>query len=320
MTGGSFIISLDFELFWGVRDKRSKENYSDVIVKVWDVIPKMLELFNKYEITATFATVGFLFAEELEDLLKYKPDKLPDYVDANLSPYTKYISRDSFLDKRLHFAKSLIEQIIEHKHEIATHTFSHYYCLEKGQTLSAFEADLEAAAQISYPMNYHSIVFPRNQYNAKSLQVCHKQGIVAFRGNEKSWVYATEAQSEEGLFKRAVRLMDSYMNLTGHHLFVPEKIEGLVNVPASRFLRPYSRSMSWLEPIKLNRIKNSMTEAARQEKSYHLWWHPHNFGLNTDENFRNLERVAKHYKKLNENYGWRNASMREVAQIHFTNE
>ena len=31
------------------------------------------------------------------------------------------------------------------KHEIATHTFFHYYCLEKAQTQAEFAADLQAA-------------------------------------------------------------------------------------------------------------------------------------------------------------------------------
>ena len=55
---GLFIISLDFELLWGVRDKRTKETYGQNILGVQEVIPQLLDLFDKYDITATFATVG----------------------------------------------------------------------------------------------------------------------------------------------------------------------------------------------------------------------------------------------------------------------
>jgi len=34
-----------------------------------------------------------------------------------------------------------------------------------------------------------------------------------------------------------------------------------------------------------------MKFAAENNCIYHLWWHPHNFGNNKNENLQNLERV-----------------------------
>ena len=61
MKNGKFIISLDFELMWGVHDIETIHSYGDTIIGTRKVLDKMLISFNKYNIRATFATVGFLF-------------------------------------------------------------------------------------------------------------------------------------------------------------------------------------------------------------------------------------------------------------------
>src|SRR2546426_12614664 len=57
----TFIISLDFELFWGVRDVTTLDRYGANLRGVRDAIPAMLRLFSERGIRATWATVGFLF-------------------------------------------------------------------------------------------------------------------------------------------------------------------------------------------------------------------------------------------------------------------
>src|SRR5690606_15080016 len=116
-----------------------------------------------------------------------------------------------------------------------------------------------------------SIVFPRNQYNPEYIKVCLEEGITSYRGNENSWIYKPAATGDEGMFKRAFRLLDSYINISGHHTYKIErpKHNQLVNIPSSRFLRPYSPGLKWFEPLKLQRIKRSMTHAARENEMFH---------------------------------------------------
>ena len=47
-SGGQFVISLDFELFWGVRDKRRIEDYASALEKVHALVPEMLAMFREY--------------------------------------------------------------------------------------------------------------------------------------------------------------------------------------------------------------------------------------------------------------------------------
>lgn len=317
MKNSLLIISLDFELMWGVRDKRTISNYGKNILGVRKVIPGLLQLFNKYQVQATFATVGFLFAKNKKELTSYIPASLPQYNSPLLSPYDYIatIGEDEASDP-YHYGASLIEQIIESgQHEIATHTFSHFYCME-GASLQSFKSDLKAAQDIAYINNVtlNSIVFPRNQYTPQHIEICSHMGLIAYRGNETGNIYKPAANLEQKkLISRASRLLDTYVNISGHNTFNVEKISAIVNLPASKFLRPYSTSMKVLDALKLQRIKNSMTYAARNNEAYHLWWHPHNFGTHTLENLSFLEQVLKHYLLLQQKYGMQSVTMQQGA-------
>jgi peptidoglycan/xylan/chitin deacetylase (PgdA/CDA1 family) len=318
---GNFIISLDFEIYWGVWDVVEFNKYKNNLLGVRQVIPRLLNVFNKYEINATFATVGFLFFKNRQELEEGLPIEKPSYTNPKISPYDNHfieVGKDES-DDPFHFAPSLIELIRTSGQEIACHTFCHYYCLETGQTVEAFAEDLKAAKKIAEKrgIELKSLVFPRNQFNEKYLQVCKDEGFTSFRGNETSWIYHAHVHERETMIRRVSRWLDAYVNLTGHHCFVIEKDKGLpINIPASRFLRPYSKKFSLLDWIKLNRIKSGMTHAAKNGLNYHLWWHPHNFGINLEKNISFLEKILLHYKVLSGKYDFHSRSMKQVAELN----
>ena len=321
MKRGNFVISLDFEIYWGVRDVLHLDQYKNHLLGVRQVIPGLLQLFARFDIHATFATVGFLFFSNKEELLQGLPPLKPGYTDKHLSPYEGHFdevgkneSEDPF-----HFAPSLIRMIKDSGQEIGCQTFSHYYCLESGQTVEEFRDDLDAAKKIAAKSDVElkSFVFPRNQYNEDYLNVCMEGGISSFRGNESSWLYKAKNGESETALRRAIRLMDAYMNLSGHHCSDPAKLrlKGLCNIPASRFLRPYSKKMAFLDSLRLKRIANSMTHAAKHGLTYHLWWHPHNFGINLQQNLAFLEQILDHYQELCKKYAFRSVSMQQLADL-----
>src|SRR5204863_1899467 len=90
--------------------------------------------------------------------------------------------------------------------EIGTHTFSHFYCLEEGQTPEQFEADIGAAVSVAQRqgVDLKSIVFPRNQYAAEHLAIAERAGLKTFRGNERSWLYRPSRTSAQSSFRRAI--------------------------------------------------------------------------------------------------------------------
>jgi Polysaccharide deacetylase len=313
---GILVISLDFELFWGVRDNRSIEDYQENILGVRFAIPQILDLFDKYNIHATWATVGFLCFDQKTELVAALPQEKPRYINDNLSPY-KHIESIGNNEKEdlFHYGYSLLQTIANYQNqEIGTHTFSHYYCLELGQSLKDFRSDLQATKQAFDRNNWRleSLVFPRNQFNNSYLDECKSFGIKAYRGNESAWFYSATSKEDESLLRRGVRLLDAYINISGHNCYsITESLP--LNIPSSRFLRPYSSRLKVLESLRSHRILSAMTQAAKQGLIYHLWWHPHNFGTNLEENLRFLQKILEHYQHLQNTYSMESLNMGEVA-------
>lgn len=296
MGKGIFTISLDFELFWGVRDHRSLENYGQNIARVHEVVPALLNLFKRYDVHCTWATVGFLFHANKEELMEKWPAVLPDYAHKEYDPYP-YLQANP-LEEKYHFAPHLIRLINETPgQELGTHTYCHFYTLEKDTTPEQFRADLVKAIEVAHEkgMPLRSIIFPRNQYGPVHISICEELGIKVFRGNESAAAYRPLSREEENQFRRAIRLADAYINLTGHHIHDLPKPAPIINVPASRFLRPWSPTLSFIDSLRFNRIRKSLHQAARYGKIFHLWWHPHNFGSYTGENLQFLERILMEY-------------------------
>jgi peptidoglycan/xylan/chitin deacetylase (PgdA/CDA1 family) len=319
MQKGKFVISLDFEIYWGVHDAVTLSDYKENLLGVRKVIPKLLELFSQYQIHATFATVGFLFFNNKKDLLNNLPASKPQYLNKKVSPYAEKINAagENETEDPLRFGLSLVNQIKDAGQEIASHTFSHFYCMEPGQTLQDFKEDLVAAKSIAAKngIELKSIVFPRNQYNNDYLNICKEEGFTSFRGNEKSKLFSSETYGKGMYFRRPFRLADSYFNLSGHNCYSDDEMKEniLINIPSSRFLRPHSKRLFFLEKYKLKRITNSMTYAAKNGLTFHLWWHPHNFGINILENFSFLEKILIHYQHLKEKYDFESMNMSSLA-------
>ncbi len=249
------------------------------------------------------------------------PEVKPNYSNSILSPYLDILKvGKSEEDDPYHFGKSLITLILKYpKQELASHTFSHYYCLESGQTANDFKCDLNTAISVANRIGVHlrSIVFPRNQINNEYIPLCKQAGFTSYRGNEVSWIYNKKKEEEESMLKRGARLLDAYLNLSGHNCYELKNIATSFpyNIPASRFLRPVSNSFKIFEDLRVKRIKAAMTYAAKYKKVFHLWWHPHNFGGNLPDNMLFLDEILAHFKQLQNDYGMVSRSMGEIADF-----
>lgn len=317
---GNFIISLDFELFWGVSENKTIKNYGLNISNTHDVVNKLLNLFSKYNIEATWATVGFLFFKEMKSLndfiCKNKIKKI-NYENKSLNNFNLIEKLNDF-DKKHLFAINLINKIKQcDGQEIASHTFSHLYSLEKGVNHSDIKSDFEIMFSLfsKFDLELDSVVFPRNQYSKEILEIVNLTGIKTFRGNQNSYLYRPSLN--QNLLKRLIRLIDSYINISGYNPSILKKENEILNIPASRFLRPYSNRLRIFEKIRLNRIKKEMTKAAKTGSNYHLWWHPHNFGAETTKNLLFLEKILVHQNNLNDLYGFKSQNMNNVSNDYF---
>lgn len=317
-NNGYLVISLDFELIWGVFDVvdlKTKEHY---FLNTLKVIPQVLKLFKENEIHATWASVGMLFNKDWDEWDKNIPKLVPEYEKESLSAYNYGRSNPNNNLDNIFFAPSLIEQIIVTEgQEMGTHTYSHYYCQENHQTLEQFEQDLIKAITIAEKFNVKlkSLVFPRNQLKKEYLKICRDLGILNVRSNPSNWYWKDPKATS--LFTKIARTADAYINL-GNKCYDLEDIKSNnsypLEHPASRFLRPFETNSN-LRKLKLKRIKMEMTYAAKNNKVYHLWWHPHNFGDNPKESMIDLKDILNHFKFLQDKYNFTSLNMQELGEI-----
>jgi hypothetical protein len=283
-------------------------------------IDLMLSLFDQFGVGATWATVGLLFARTRHEREELDPVLRPEYSAPELSPYAELTGAGEE-DDPLHYAGSVIRRIAGvPRQEIGTHTYSHYYCLEPGQTAATFRADLRSAvaAASRYGIRLESMVFPRNQHNPDYDAVILEHGIICYRGGPPSKLHAGVVSARETLIRRAGRFLDSHVNLTGQATTAWADVcapNGLCNVAASMFLRPATPGRAApAAALRLRRIRAAMNEAALAGRIFHLWWHPHNFGAHPELNALMLRSILEHYRTLADRHGMESLTMAGAAR------
>lgn len=320
---GFFVISLDLEKMYGVFDSKTIVNYGSNIEGVREVVPKILNLFEQYNISATWAFVGMMLFYNKEELLRFSPKERINYSEMKHSIYSclRTINQSDF---ELYFEGSEIIKIISNsaKQELASHTYSHSYCLEPGFDLRVFKEEMKFKINLfreKFNRELKSMVFPRNQYSEEVIATLKELGFVSYRGNIDSWLHHSRSEREISFLIKVFRFFNSYLNLFPN-LEANYHLKGgvdVVNIEASAFFRPYNSKIKILERLKINRIKRSMLKAAKNRKLFHLWWHPHNFGINQNENLKQLEEILAYYRILEEKYDFMNITMGDLGEdIH----
>lgn len=319
---GVFCISLDFELHWGCFESMElNEAQQQYFRNTREVIPKKLELFAENSIHVTWATVGMLFRKNTEEWNSGHPSPLPTFKNPAVSAY-EWINRHGFKgsEDAFHFAPNLVDKIAATPYqELGTHTYAHYFCLEEGQTREQFRADMEMACRVARDkgITLRSLVFPRNQFNEDYLSVCHDLGITSVRSSPDIWYWSPATRSS--FMKKFFRAGDAYLKFQPIRMVYLKDIRVEKNrpllLPSTRLYRPWKPGQPVQNALKLRRILNEMTEAAKKKAYYHLWWHPHNFGNNPRECMNELSQIVAHFKKLESRYGFQSMHMQDIAGL-----
>lgn len=283
------------------------------------MVTTLAELFVQRDVRATWATVGLLFASTAVEVDRHMPALRPTYKRPELDPYREPIGRDERHDP-LHLAGSLVDHLCSLEgQEVASHTFSHYYCLEQGPDESVFRADLAAAqdAASTRGLRLKSLVLPRNQWRDDYASSVLATGFECIRGPQPGWANRSRRGEDTGLAVRAARLATTYAGPPLHTFGWDQVAEpsGLCNVPASTFLRPLSPRTRSLESLQYRRIVAGLRDAARRGRILHLWWHPQNFVTDPPANLSLLARVLDELDRLQTTEGMRSLSMGDVNDM-----
>lgn len=314
-----FVISIDCELYWGVHDRYELRRRRTVLEGGRAIIPRLLDLFAEYDVRATWAIVGMLFARSRAELYASSPRQRPSYVDGTLSPYRLFqtLGSDEASDP-WHYGSSLVAAIgATRGQEVASHTFAHYYALAPGQTASEFAADLAAAQSAADSAGYRlsSLVFPRNQVNMAYLPALVANGFTAYRGTPSAWPYRPAANAGRSPSRRVARLLDSHVRLFARDTVREHALDtfAVVDVPATHYVRAWGPSHATGGQLRLRRIQRDMYAATDQGGLIHLWWHPDDFALEPNSCLRSLRSILDIYATLAASGRMVSQSMRDVA-------
>lgn len=319
MKKSALVISLDFELLWGIFDKVGVGYKPEYFANTRKIIPLMLEKFASAGIEATWATVGMLFAENEEEWKAYRPEYLPSYRNKEYSAY-EWVKKNG-IRPEVHFAPELIRLILQTPgQELASHSFAHYYTLMRGQSPEQFREDLKATQKIAgdkFGQRLSSLVFPRNHLNELYLKICLEEGYTDVRGNPKNWFW--QETQYENLSKKLFRSADCFLPMGERTSFSGDEMvlipdEPLI-IPASRILRPFYKNNFFMNTLRIKRIKAEMSYAAKNQEVYHLWWHPHNFGNDPVGAMLELDEIISHFLMLKSKYGMESLSMKGVGDM-----
>jgi peptidoglycan/xylan/chitin deacetylase (PgdA/CDA1 family) len=323
MKKGIFTISLDFELLWGIFDKVGTNYRQSYFSNTRKLIPEMLDLFAEYKVAVTWATVGMLFAENEEEWKTYSPINPPKYREKDLSAYEW--TKIHGIRPAVHFAPELIRQILDTPdQELGSHTFAHYYTMMRGQSPAQFREDLKATQRIAkakFGVKLSSLVFPRNQINELYLPICLEEGYTQVRSNPKNWFW--QDTQHEYLSKKLFRSADCFFSVMEKTSYPAQDFKQLQNepllIPASRILRPFSKLNRLFNSVRLRRAKEEMKLAASINEIYHLWWHPHNFGIDPQGTLKELQEILLYFSQLNDQFGMESKNMAQLGEMYRQN-
>jgi peptidoglycan/xylan/chitin deacetylase (PgdA/CDA1 family) len=300
-VSADIVISIDFELRWGVHDAKGVDSYRRNLEGVREVVPRTLEVFRERGVRATWAIVGALACEGWDEWRARAP-AWPRYLDRGLAWREEWVREDA----RLYFAPDLVEDVRRSPgQELGSHTFSHVYMGEPGFVRRDAVADAAAVTQLfrdKWQLAPRSFVFPRNQVGFAD--VLQAEGFAIWRTTPDAFYWSATSAGEQNGLTRLLRLADSLLPWTVHRR--PRRAPDHASSYLVRFGLPPS---AW----RLH-VRRLLGEAARlaDGESLHLWWHPHNLGADVNGSVQRLTELLDRLRAEAPSYA-RFASMADVA-------
>lgn len=247
--------SLDCELAWGFADleppvERVQTMENDPST-VRDTYSTIIELFDKYEVPATFAFVGHLFFSHCSEGTHY--------LNNTTGP------ADPFTDQQrnpLYYGPDLIQMVkkAEINHDIGAHSFLHpvFEEIDRETARSDLKAMTDAADKNGISIN--SFVYPRNA--AAHIDLLDEFGIETYRG---------KTIGENHILRSGLKpFLMQEKDFWSIPPVRPTKTDaGPVRVDGSRLL--HEVRWCYIHPLRLRRSVSHMDDG----EILHFCFHPH---------------------------------------------
>lgn len=252
---GRVVISVDAELGWGFHDRNAPPDARiDAAREGW---MSLVELFDEYDVPATWAVVGHLLREDCGSSDDVEP------CPCVQSPVLTERSR--------RYAPELVTAVrdADAGHELACHSFSHLEFDDITKDRARSEVVRSIAAARAHDITLRSFVFPRNRVAHRD--VLAEQGFTAYRG-------VGPARGDS----RLRRFVQTTTGIWTPPLVSPTIDEyGLVDIPDSLYLfrfegwpRTVVESVGEDPVVRL--FRRGVDAAAASDEVFHCWLHPNN--------------------------------------------
>lgn len=310
MDKAIFCISIDTELVWGRVHMSNIDSFVEKAQQERLIIKRILKLFKKYNIHATWAVVGHLFLSSCDQ--KHSEIIRPKY------PWLQHdwFSHDPGTDVTTNpewYGPDIVRAIQNEKNqEIGSHSFAHVLFNEKGMTKAAADSDLKQWTKVTKPFNLGkttSFVYPQNKIEFTDL--LKKYGFVAYRDKDIHWY--------EGLPKvmqTVCATIDLFMPTSAHNSTVKLKRD-LVRIPSS-FYFPSGRGIRKFIPsrVRANKAIRSIDNAINNSSIFHMWFHPTDLVDDQEKLFSDLECVLEYASKKRRDGKIQFMNMKEITQLY----
>jgi Polysaccharide deacetylase len=279
----TFTLTFDTELIWGSFDQMSPERFGRLYPDIRGTIASVLQILDRYEVSATWAVLGHLFLSEC------RRDRAgvahPELVRPRQSWRSgDWYAADPCTDRRrdpLWYGDDILDavQATRTPQEIGCHSFSHVLYGDPSLTREAVDADLDACIALAARrgITLRSFVFPRNVEGHHEALLAH--GFRAYRGADPTWHAGLH-----GPMGRAAHLIDQLGAIPPPVSHPMERMPGLWNIPGSCLLI-HRTGIRRAIPM-ISRIRKARAGLQRAESTggcFHLWTHP--FNLASDRRF-----------------------------------
>jgi hypothetical protein len=297
---GVFTISLDTELGWGSFDKGGLARHETAYRTTHEVVDRLCETFERYDVPATWAVVAHLFADcdrEHADLREVSGwyDGLPCLRGA---------------DTDLWLAPEILDRIrsVSPEQDVGLHGYSHMILGDQPREAARAELDAAVERAQSVGLDPDSFVFPRNRIGHRELLA--ERGFTVYRGVDARWY---ERSSLAGPVRKPFRFLEEAASATPP-VVTPRERSGLVCVPGSQVFRPVHGGWQYTpEHSQRRRARKGLRRAAETGGIFHLWFHPFNLGRDPDTLCDELTAILSTAAELREAGDLDVLSMAEVA-------
>jgi len=288
---GVLLLSLDFELAWGTRGRPAARHCGPFWSGTRKAIRGLLELFERYEVPATWAVVGALLLGRGRS-----KERHPWLDDPGLSDIP---AGDSTTQPQW-YAEDVLEAIVSHPvaQEIACHTLTHRFIEPGSDGRRVFREELQRFRTLCdelYLEQPTTFIYPKAKM--AHFDILLDEGFRSIRGPESKWFESLPGTR----IPAALRLMDARL-ARPPRVDLPERLPcGLWVLPSSQFYSPFLSVGKYLSvSARVRKAVKGLRLAAERKQVYHLWTHPFNLGVRTEELLAGLDEILQEARRLSD--------------------